>query len=123
MPKKLLSMFCISALCLNLLIADSLYFMPKEQNEAFNALLNTIKNTQNKLDIAIYSFTNREISKAIRDIARKGVKVRIIYDKKNNNNPNQSTIGYLAKLNNITTCLLDGKQSKNKKKIYTNKSN
>ena len=84
MPKKLLSMFCISALCLNLLIADSLYFMPKEQNEAFNALLNTIKNTQNKLDIAIYSFTNREISKAIRDIARKGVKVRIIYNKKNN---------------------------------------
>ena len=95
--------------------ADSLYFMPQEQDKALQALISTIQNSQNTLDVAIYSFTNREISKAIRDIAKKGVKVRIIYDKKSNQNANKSTIGYLAKLKNIETCLLEGKPSYNRK--------
>lgn len=51
--------------------ADSLYFMPQEQDKALQALISTIQNSQNTLDVAIYSFTNREISKAIRDIAKK----------------------------------------------------
>lgn len=95
--------------------AQSLYFMPKEQNQAIRQLISTIKSTQNTLDIAIYSFTNREISKAIRDTAKKGVKVRIIYDKKSNQKNNHSTIGYLAKLKNIQTCFLEGKRSRNGK--------
>lgn len=115
MFKKVFTLFYLSVLCFSSLVANDLYFMPKEQDKALNALLHTIKNTQNTLDIAIYSFTNREISKAIRDIAKKGVKVRIIYDKKSNKDPNKSTIGYLAKLNNIKTCLLEGERSKNGK--------
>lgn len=115
MFKKVFILFCINTLCLNILMASDLYFMPKEQKKALNALLHTIKNTQNTLDIAIYSFTNREISKAIRDVAKNGIKVRIIYDEKSNKDPNKSTIGYLAKLKNIETCLLKGKRSKNGK--------
>ncbi|TLD83536.1 DUF1669 domain-containing protein [Helicobacter sp. MIT 11-5569] len=115
MFKKVFTLFCLNTLCFSMLNASNLYFMPKEQKRALEALLHTIKNTQNTLDIAIYSFTNREISKAIRDIAKKGVKVRIIYDKKSNQNANKSTIGYLAKLKNIETCLLEGERSKNGK--------
>ncbi|WP_297811530.1 phospholipase D-like domain-containing protein [uncultured Helicobacter sp.] len=107
--------FVILGIFIGFLWADALYFMPQEQNKAFDALLSTIKNTQQSLDIAIYSFTNREISKAIRDIAKRGVQVRIIYDKKSNQNTNQSTIGYLAKLKNVEVCLLEGKLSSNKK--------
>ncbi len=95
--------------------ADKLYFMPQEQEAALHTLISTIENTQKTLDVAIYSFTNREISKAIRDTAKKGIKVRIIYDKKSNQDPNKSTIGYLAKLKNIETCLLEGKRSYNNK--------
>lgn len=115
MLKKFLMLFFIMGLSLNPTLASDLYFMPKEQEKALNALLQTIKNTQNTLNIAIYSFTNREISKAIRDIAKEGVKVRIIYDKSNNSDPNKSTIGYLAKFKNIETCLLRGESSKNGK--------
>ncbi|MCI5969334.1 phospholipase D-like domain-containing protein [Helicobacter sp.] len=115
MFKKVFILFCFNILCLNHLLASDLYFMPKEQKRALDALLQTIKNTQNTLDIAIYSFTNREISKAIRDAAKKGVKVRIVYDKKSNQDPNKSTIGYLAKLKNIETCLLEGERSQNGK--------
>lgn len=107
--------FVLISLFVNFMWADALYFMPQEQNTALNALLSTIQNTQTSLDVAIYSFTNREISKAIRDIAKKGVKVRIIYDKKSNQDPNKSTIGYLAKLKNIETCLLEGERSRNGK--------
>ena len=85
--------------------------MPQEQEKAIKSLIQTIKSSQKTLDIAIYSFTNREISKAIRDTAKKGVKVRIIYDKKSNKDNDYSTIGYLAKLKNIQTCLLEGNRS------------
>ncbi|MCH5322316.1 MAG: nuclease NucT [Helicobacter sp.] len=94
---------------------QSLYFMPKEQEKAFHHLINILKNSKNHLDIAIYSFTNREIAKAIRDTAKRGTKVRIIYDKSTNEKSQNSTIGYLAKLNNIEVCLLQGKASKNQK--------
>lgn len=114
MFKKVLGFFFVSVF-LDVAHANTLYFMPDEQDKAFNALLSTIKNTKTSLDIAIYTFTNREISKAIRDIAKKGVKVRVIYDKKSNSDPNKSTIGYLAKLKNVQTCLLDGKRSNNDK--------
>ena len=95
--------------------ANEIYFMPQENKQAIKALIQTIKESSKNIDIAIYSFTNREISKAIRDVAKKGTKVRIIYDEKSNKDPNKSTIGYLAKLNNIQVCTLDGKLSKNKK--------
>lgn len=94
---------------------DELYFMPQENKQAIKALIETIKKSEKTIDISIYSFTNREISKAIRDVAKNGTKVRIIYDKKSNRDPNKSTIGYLAKLKNIEACTLDGKLSKNKK--------
>lgn len=115
MFKQVLTLFFLVVLFCNGAMASDLYFMPKEQDKALRALIKTIKDTQTSLDVAIYSFTNREISKAIRDIAKKGVKVRIIYDKKSNQDPNKSTIGYLAKLKNIETCLLEGERSRNGK--------
>ncbi|CAM2961583.1 phospholipase D-like domain-containing protein [Helicobacter burdigaliensis] len=97
------------------LFAKELYFMPQDQKKAISAIISNIKNTSKTLDIAIYSFTNREISKAIREIAKKGVKIRIVYDKSANQDLKQSTIGYLAKLNNIEVCTLSGLRSKNGK--------
>ncbi|MDD6056195.1 MAG: phospholipase D-like domain-containing protein [Helicobacteraceae bacterium] len=115
MFKKFFTTFTLSAVLASSLFSAELYFMPDEKDNALKALLQTIESSKNTLDIAIYSFTNREISKAIRDIAKKRVKVRIIYDKKSNENVNNSTIGYLSKLNNIETCLLEGKRSSNGK--------
>ena len=97
------------------LFADSMYFMPYDAKKAVAAIIKEIKQAKNKVDIAIYSFTNREISKAIRDSAKKGVKFNIIYDYKSNIGDNITTIGYLAKLKNIHTCTLKGKISNNKK--------
>ena len=95
--------------------ADSMYFMPYQAKDAVNALIKEIRQAKKEVKIAIYSFTNREISKAIRDVAKKGVNFKIIYDYKSNIDDDKSTIGYLAKLKNVNVCTLKGRQSNNGK--------
>lgn len=105
----------ILALFGTFLLADSIYFMPYQANEAIKHLVKELRNAKNDVQIAIYSFTNREISKAIRDSAKKGVQYKIIFDYKSNINYHHSAIGYLAKLKNVETCTLKGKTSSNGK--------
>ncbi|MGI0439166.1 phospholipase D-like domain-containing protein [Helicobacter himalayensis] len=87
---------------------ERLFFMPFEQKQALNALLSSFKNAKQSIQVSIYSFTNKEIAKALRDAAARGVKVAIIYDKDSNAKNKTSTIGYLAKYKNISVCLLEG---------------
>lgn len=94
---------------------EILYFMPYEKKEAFNALKNAILKAQSEIKVSVYSFTNNELAKAIRDSAKRGVKVSIIYDKESNIKNTSSTIGYLAKYNNVSVCLLSGALSANQK--------
>ena len=92
---------------------ESLYFMPYENTQALHDLLAHIKNATTSINIAIYSFTNREIAKALRDAAQKGVAITIIYDKSANTKNDASSIGYLAKYKNIEVCTLEGKKGAN----------
>lgn len=101
--------------------ADSLYFMPYDAKEAVNALVSEIKSAKKEVKIAIYSFTNREIAKAIRDSAKRGVRFKIIFDKKQNIDDSYSQIGYLAKLKNIEVCTLQGKNNGKYSGIMHNK--
>lgn len=91
-----------------------LYMMPYEKDQAISNLIKVIKESKSNIDIAIFSFTNREISKALRDVQNKGVKVRIIYDHKSSQE-GYSTIGYLSKFKNIQACTLEGLKVKSGK--------
>ncbi|PAF47543.1 nuclease [Helicobacter sp. 12S02634-8] len=95
--------------------SQSIYFMPYEQKDALKTLINSINTATKSIDVAIYSFTNREIAKSLKNAAKKGVKIRIIYDYESNKDNTYSTIGYLSKYNHIQTCLLQGKKAKNRK--------
>lgn len=112
-PLRLAILGALFSLTLN--AQESFFLMPKEQKEALSALLQSIHQSQKSLDIAIYSFTNRELSKAIRKAAERGIAVRLIYDESANKNADVSTIGYLAKYRNIEVCTLSGNRSKNNK--------
>ena len=101
--------------------ADNLYFMPYNAKEAVNALIGEIKSAKKEVKIAIYSFTNREIAKAIRDSAKRGVRFKIVFDKKQNIDDSYSQIGYLAKLKNIEVCVLSGKNNGRYSGIMHNK--
>lgn len=92
---------------------EILYMMPYENTQALQSLITHIKNAKTHIYISIYSFTNREIAKALRDAAQKGVAITIIYDKSSNLKNDTSTIGYLAKYKNIEVCTLEGKAAPN----------
>ena len=94
--------------------AERFYMMPYEQKEAIADLIASIGSAHSNIDIAIYSFTNKEIAKALREASIRGVRVNIIYDSSQKKSET-STISYLEKFENIKTCLLEGRPSKNKK--------
>ena len=89
--------------------------MPYEQKDALNTLINGITSAQKSINISIFSFTNREIAKSLKDAAFRGVKIKIIYDYETNKANDSSTIGYLSKYQGIQTCLLQGNEARNQK--------
>lgn len=119
--KKLVFLVLCVGFWAKILSADSLYFMPYDATNAVNALVSEIKSAKKEVKIAIYSFTNREIAKAIRDSAKRGVRFKIIFDYKSNIDDSYSQIGYLAKLKNIEVCTLRGKNNGKYSGIMHNK--
>lgn len=89
--------------------------MPDEQEQALYHLKKTLESAKESIDIAIYSFTNKEIAKVLRDRAKNGVRIAIIYDNEANVKNKYSTIGYLAILNNVKVCTLKGVYNEQKK--------
>ena len=119
--KKLVFLVLCVGFWAKILSADSLYFMPYDATNAVNALVSEIKSAKKEVKIAIYSFTNREIAKAIRDSAKRGVRFKIIFDYKSNIDDSYSQMGYLAKLKNIEVCTLRGKNNGKYSGIMHNK--
>ncbi|MGP1450921.1 MAG: phospholipase D-like domain-containing protein [Wolinella sp.] len=115
MPTVLCQLLFVALFSLSLNAKEEFYLMPEEQKKALDSLIAFIDNTQQSLEIAIYSFTNREISKAIRKAAERGVNVHLIYDESSSRNIDTSTIGYLAKYRDIEVCTMTGERSKNSK--------
>lgn len=111
--KKLQVFFLVCLLHSFALANEIVYFMPFESRQALTHLISLINGAQQNINISIYSFTNREIAKALKKAAQRGVSINIIYDMESNKKNPKSTIGYLSKYRNIQTCLLSGKKSKN----------
>lgn len=94
---------------------EILYFMPHESKQALAHLISLIHGAKENINISIYSFTNKEIAKALKKSAARGVAINIIYDKSSNYKNPKSTIGYLSKYQNIHACFLEGRLSSSQK--------
>lgn len=92
---------------------EIVYFLPFESRQALTHLISLINGAQQNISISIYSFTNKEIAKALKKASSRGVSINIIYDMESNKKNPKSTIGYLSKYQNIQTCLLSGLASRN----------
>ncbi len=92
------------------LFSSDLFFMPYESHQAFSQLLRWIDRAHSRIDVAMYSFTNKKIAKRIKNAATRGVKVRLILDYDQNVGDHYSKIGYLAKYQNIEVFTLQGKR-------------
>ena len=94
------------------LFSSELYFTPFESHQALKKLLTWIDQAHSRIDIALYSFTNKTIAKRLKNAARRGVHIRIILDHDQNVGDRYSQIGYLAKYKNIDVFTLRGKKIK-----------
>lgn len=90
------------------------YTLPLESKDALSAMLKTIDNARYRIDAAIYSFTHKTIAKRLVNAAKRGVKIRILFDRSSNLKNPKSQLGYLAKYRNIETLLLEGRPYRRK---------
>ncbi|WP_104753263.1 phospholipase D-like domain-containing protein [Helicobacter salomonis] len=93
-------------------LAHSFYFLPKQNKEAEDALLKAIAEAKSTIDIALYSFTHKDLAKALRQASKRGVVVTLILDTSQNADNPQSALTTLAKLYRVKVCLLSGLKSK-----------
>ena len=104
------------SLSINLFAKDNFYLLPQDADDALRAIVHNIDTSKKNIKLSIYSFTHKQIAKKIKNAAKRGVKVEIIFDKHQNRKKNKfAMLGYLAKYKNITIYKLHGKLSKNKK--------
>ncbi len=103
-------------LCLIPLIGSEIYFLPYDSKAALKKLYKIIDSSTDSIDIAIYTFTDKKIAKRLKNAAKRGVKIRIIYDRDWNLKSGKSRIGYLEKYKNISSYTLSGKPYKKSKR-------
>lgn len=91
--------------------AKEVYFMPKEGYEAQKEICYLFTHAHKSIKIAMYSFTNKKIAKALKIASKKHIKIEIIADKKESEYK-RSVIKNLAAIKNINIFLLHGKPYK-----------
>ncbi len=95
---------------------EKFFLLPKESDIALKMLYKKIDLSQKSIHISIYSFTHKKIAKKLKNAARRGVKIEIIFDAKSTKSQQaRSMLPYLAKYKNITVYKLKGKLAKNRK--------
>jgi phosphatidylserine/phosphatidylglycerophosphate/cardiolipin synthase-like enzyme len=60
---------------------QTIFILPHETTQAKETLLSHIKKSQKSIDIAMYNFTYTKVAKALRKAHKRGVRVRILFDK------------------------------------------
>lgn len=93
--------------------SDDVYFMPENAQEALDDMTKSISKAKFSVKAAIYSFTHKDIAKALKKASQNGAEVEIIYDYESNVNSNHSTLKNLALYKNIKVRTLKGLKRKN----------
>jgi len=115
--KQFLTFFIIFFICTTSFANDSkMYILPSQAKTALNAIVKELSHAKKEVKITIYNFTHKKIANRLKYIAKKGVKVKIIFDfESSEESKSKSMLYYLAKYKNIDVYQIKGKYSKSKK--------
>ncbi len=114
--KRIFKLLLLISLSINCTANESFYLLPKDAEQALNAIIKNIDLSKKSIKITIYNFTHKKIAKRLKAAAKRGVKIEIIFDNRSaSKDKKRSMLYYLAKYKNITVYKLKGKLSKNKK--------
>jgi len=76
-----MKLLLILILTLTLYAKEKVYFLPKEASKAEKSIEKLIKNSKISIDIAMYNFAHDKFAKLLRKAKKRGVKVKVYYDK------------------------------------------
>ncbi len=62
------------------LYSNELYILPKEKNEALEKIESLIKNSKEEIQIAVYNFSHKKISKQLIKAHKNGINVKVYFD-------------------------------------------
>ena len=95
---------------------EQFFLLPKEKKAALQSIYQKIDTAKTTINLAIYNFTHKDIAKRLKKAAKRGVKIKIIFDEKSvRKKQGKSMLYYLAKYKNIQVYKLKGKLAKSKK--------
>ena len=60
---------------------NSVYFLPKQSSTVKDKLINLIKNSRDSIYIGMYNFTYKKIAKELASASKRGVDIKILFDK------------------------------------------
>ncbi|MDD2448746.1 MAG: phospholipase D-like domain-containing protein [Sulfurimonas sp.] len=75
-------LFIILLLSISLYAKDSLYFFPQDAKAAQDKIEKLINNSKHSIDIAMYNFGDKKLAKLLSKAQKRGVSVKVFYDKK-----------------------------------------
>ncbi|NOR57668.1 MAG: DUF1669 domain-containing protein, partial [Sulfurimonas sp.] len=77
-----MKLFLIILLSISLYAQNSLYFFPQDAKKAKGDIEKLINNSKSSIDIAMYNFGDKKLAKLLDKAQKRGVEVKIFYDKK-----------------------------------------
>lgn len=93
---------------------SALTFLPHDKAYVLEQMLQKIKSAKTSIRLSIHAFTHYDLAKAIKNAAKRDVRISILLDEKSNRRNTRSQIGYLAKYENIECRTFKGKRFSNK---------
>ncbi|MCK9492443.1 MAG: phospholipase D-like domain-containing protein [Sulfurimonas sp.] len=75
-------LFIILLLSISIYAQDSLYFFPQDAKIAKDDIEKLIKSSKHSIDIAMYNFGDKKLATLLDKAQKRGVSVKIFYDKK-----------------------------------------
>ena len=117
---KLFSVFFITFLFISSSFAfeHKFYLLPDQSKQALRAVNKELMSAKKEVKITIYNFTHKKIANTLKYIAKRGVKVKIIFDfESSRKRRSRSMLYYLSKYKNIDCYQIKGKSSR-KKRYY-----
>ncbi len=80
-----MKLLLILLLSISIYAKDSLYFFPQDAAQAKNDIEKLIKSSKRSIDIAMYNFGDKKLAKLLVKAQKRGLKVKVFYDKKDVN--------------------------------------
>lgn len=102
------------------LVANEVYFLPNQSKKAYENIEDLITNSKSSIDIAVYNFEYKKISKLLKKQAKNGVEISIVFDKEKIKNK-KSQYKKLCETKNIYCKVINDKKQHIKLIIFDKK--